>query len=87
MCRECGQWAKDCRDEQTAGRWQVHVSTCHPAAALEDFRAERGDDLAPGTILWATLLPEGEKPRDPLAFDAERAKAEYEEHQRKFGLV
>lgn len=85
-CRECGQWAEQCRDEQMAGRIQIHVSTCYPSAAIEDFRTEHGDDLPPGTVLSTSFLPEGEKPRDPLAFDAERAKAEFEEHQRRFGL-
>ena len=66
---------------------QVHVSTCHVTAAMQDFQAEHADDLPPGTILSATVLPEGEKPRDPLAFDADRAKAEYEAHLAKFGLT
>lgn len=86
-CRECGGWAPDCRGEHLGREWQVHVSVCRATEAIEEFKEQHEGELTPGMVLWATLLPEGQEAADPLAFDADRARAEFEAHQAKFGLA
>lgn len=83
----CGQWAPDCRDERTAGRWQAHTDTCYAGAAIDEFRSQHGDDLEAGAVVYLTLLPEGEQAQDLVSFDPERAAAAYAEHAAKFGLA
>lgn len=86
-CRECGGWAADCRSEDTAGRWQIHMSVCQSSAVVEEFRAAHSEDLEAGTVLFARLLPEGEMAYDPLDYNPERARRAYEEQQKRLGLV
>lgn len=87
ICPEHGGWAADCRVDHDEREWQVHVDICRAAAAVEGFKAEHAEDLPDGAVVWATLLPPGVRATDPLAYDPERAKAEYEAHQRRFGLA
>ena len=69
----CGQPADVAHDDDTEGRWQVEVPTCYAKAAIDEFMSEHSDDLDPGQMVGVRLLPEGEEPRDPLAFDPEMA--------------
>lgn len=84
----CGQPVDEAHDEANADRYQPHVVTCYARKSLAAFRADHKDDLDEATLVYVTLLPEGEQVVDPLSstgYDPDRARAAYEAHMRKWG--
>lgn len=86
-CRECGGWSPQCRGDHPDRQVQVHVTVCRLTEALAEFRSEHEEELTPGMLLWAELLPEGVEATDPLAFDPDKAKVEFEAMQKRLGLA
>lgn len=62
------------------------MSVCQSAAAVDEFRTVHRDDLEPGTVVFARLLPEGEEANDPLSYDPERARRAFDEQQKRLGI-
>ena len=83
----CGHDADLTTKDETEGRWQPTVPTCHARASLEEWQERHKDDLPPGALVGVRLLAEGEEPSDPLAFDAATAAAEYAAHRERLGLA
>ncbi len=72
----CGQWVDECTDEGTDGRWEISTSVCYARNAIDAWAEKHKDDLEPGQMIGAHLVPEGVEPVDPLDYNPDRAAAE-----------
>lgn len=86
-CTSCGHFKDECQEEANEGRFVAEVVVCQASAAVERYREQHKEDLQPGAIVRARMLAPGEKPEDDVEFNAEAARREYEEMQRRFGLT
>lgn len=82
----CGLPVEVAHNDDLAHRMQVEVVTCYAGAALGEFRKKHAESMEPGQLAYVRLLDEGEDASDPLEFNPERARQEYERHMTSLGL-
>jgi hypothetical protein len=61
------------------------LTQAYAAAAVSEFLEENREEIPEGTLIGVRLLPEGQEPKNPLAFDPEQAAAEFAELERRHG--